>query len=78
MESIVSNRPRHGAERRRVGLRPCPYCGGNVRLIKDVYGAYHQCMQCSRDIDPAALAASAHETPGIMVAGPRTGKRLAA
>ena len=78
MESLVSDRSRSGAGRRRVGLQPCPHCGGNVRLIRDVYGAYHQCMQCSREIDTAALAASAHEAPAIMVPGSRKDERLAA
>lgn len=56
MENQVNiERSARGARRRRVGLSGCPHCGGNVRLVHDVYGAYHQCLQCSREIDPAAL-----------------------
>ena len=51
---------------RRVLLRQCPHCGGDVRLVRDIYGAYRQCIQCSREIDPAMLTISAPmpaETP---------------
>ena len=66
MENIVSNRPLGEETRRRAGLRSCPHCGGNVRLIRDVYGAYHQCLQCSREINPAALVAPMHNAPAMM------------
>ena len=61
MESRVSiERFSQGARRRRAELRACPHCGGNVRKIRDIYGAYHQCLQCSREIQPAALAQPSH------------------
>ena len=44
------------AFRSAVGLPVCPHCGGNVRKIRDIYGAYLQCLQCSREIQPAATA----------------------
>ena len=31
-------------------LAVCPHCGGNVRRVRDVYGAYCQCLQCSREV----------------------------
>lgn len=44
---------------RPVLLRQCPHCGGDVRLVRDIYGAYRQCLQCSREIAPEALVVSA-------------------
>ena len=62
MESRVSiERFSQGARRRRAELRACPHCGGNVRKIRDIYGAYLQCLQCSREVEPAALMATPHE-----------------
>ena len=46
------------AFRRKVGLPMCPHCGGNVRKIRDIYGRYLQCLQCSREIEPPAFAAA--------------------
>lgn len=40
---------------RPVMLRQCPHCGGDVRLVRDIYGAYRQCLQCSREIAPETL-----------------------
>ena len=66
MESRVSiERFSQGARRRRAELRACPHCGGNVRKIRDIYGAYHQCLQCSREIQPAALAAIPHDALAV-------------
>lgn len=45
---------------RRLHLGACPRCGGDVRLGRDIYGAYYQCLQCSREISPAALDLAAH------------------
>lgn len=39
-----------GAPRRRVALGSCPHCGGDVRQVRDIYGDYRQCLQCSREI----------------------------
>ena len=47
---------------RRLHLGACPRCGGDVRLGRDIYGAYYQCLQCSREISPAALASHAKTT----------------
>ncbi len=52
-----------GARRRKVALRACPHCGGDVRLTRDLYGAYLQCIQCSRELQPGALAA--HQAPSV-------------
>ena len=38
------------ARPRRLLLRQCPHCGGDVRLVRDIYGSYRQCFQCSREI----------------------------
>ena len=71
MESKVSiERFSQGARRPRVALRMCPHCGGNVRKIRDIYGAYLQCLQCSREIQPAALASASHDSPAIRPMGP--------
>lgn len=78
MESLVSSRPLGEVARRRAGLRSCPHCGGNVRLIRDVYGAYHQCLQCSREIDPAALVAPAHKTHTMTPMNPGIKERMVA
>lgn len=69
MERLVSNRP--AGARRRTELRSCPHCGGNVRLIRDVYGAYHQCLQCSREVEPAAAVAPLHTATTVLPVGPQ-------
>ncbi len=30
-----------------MSKKRCPKCGGNVYLLKDYYGWYEQCLQCS-------------------------------
>ncbi len=61
MENQINiERLARGGRRRRVQLRGCPHCGGDVRLVRDVYGPYHQCLQCSREINPAALVPITH------------------
>ena len=66
MESRVSiERFSQGARRRRAELRACPHCGGNVRKIRDIYGAYLQCLQCSREIQPAALALKSDDSLAV-------------
>lgn len=58
MESTL-NRTRsvRGARLRRMDLGSCPHCGGDVRQVRDIYGDYRQCLQCSREIhgDPAPM-----------------------
>ena len=77
MESKVSiERFTQGARGRRTELRACPHCGGNVRKIRDIYGAYRQCLQCSREVQPAALASDdslavpplGHDVQELMIA----------
>ena len=64
METKVNiERFARGARRRRVAMRACPHCGGDVRLNRDIYGAYLQCLQCSRELQPGALAHSVHHVP---------------
>ena len=62
MESTL-NRTRsvRGVRRRRVDLGSCPHCGGDVRQVRDIYGEYRQCLQCSREMpsDPAPMVQSA-------------------
>jgi hypothetical protein len=61
METDVNYSARASAVRvRRLQLRQCPHCGGDVRLVKDIYGSYRQCFQCSREITPVAMEQSQH------------------
>ena len=57
------NRPQIalGARRQHAAMPACPHCGGNVRSIRDIYGAYLQCLQCSREIEPAMLTVAAND-----------------
>ena len=70
MESTL-NRARfvRGVRRRRVDLGSCPHCGGDVRRVRDIYGDYRQCLQCSREIpaDPAPMIQSAPAAASIAV-----------
>lgn len=63
MERNALIRPRAAAAAaaglRPVLLRRCPHCGGDVRLVRDIYGSYRQCLQCSREIAPETLTANA-------------------
>ena len=54
---VNSERSVFGARRRRVHMGACPHCSGDVRRVKDIYGTYLQCIQCSREIDADRLAA---------------------
>ncbi len=38
-------------------LKSCPKCHGDVRVDRDQYGWYEQCIQCGfvRDLEPVAL-----------------------
>ena len=27
-------------------LRACPRCGGDLHITEDLYGSFHQCIQC--------------------------------
>ena len=58
MESILNrDRSVRRVRRNRMGLGSCPHCGGDVRHVRDIYGDYRQCLQCSREIpaDPAPM-----------------------
>lgn len=35
-------------------LKSCPKCGGDVRIDRDQYGWYEQCIQCAhiQDLEP--------------------------
>lgn len=57
-----------GVRRRRVDLGSCPHCGGDVRQVRDIYGDYRQCLQCSREmpVDPAPMVQT------VPVAAPAT------
>ncbi len=57
--NVLINRRADAAGLRPVLLRRCPHCGGDVRLVRDIYGSYRQCLQCSREIAPEALMATA-------------------
>ena len=55
---------------RPVMLRQCPHCGGDVRLVRDIYGAYRQCLQCSREIAPETLVVTPAPTPAMPAGQP--------
>ena len=78
MESTL-NRARfvRGVRHRRVDLGSCPHCGGDVRQVRDIYGAYRQCLQCSREIpgDPAPIV---QPVPAAMPATPESDGLLVA
>ena len=78
MESTL-NRARfvRGARRRRVDLGSCPHCGGDVRQVRDIYGDYRQCLQCSREI-PADAAPMIQSTPAAMPPTPESDELLVA
>lgn len=42
-------------------LKGCPRCRGDVRINKDTYGEYKQCVQCGymQDLDSRAVPAVA-------------------
>lgn len=75
MESILNrNRSVRRVRRSRMGLGSCPHCGGDVRHVRDIYGDYRQCLQCSREI-PADPMPEIHTAP---VAKPGSDERLIA
>ena len=78
MESTL-NRARsvRGVRRRRMDLGSCPHCGGDVRQVRDIYGEYRQCLQCSREI-PAAPAPMVQSVPAAIPATPESGELLVA
>ena len=74
MMETTLNRARsvRGVRRRRMDLGSCPHCGGDVRQVRDIYGDYRQCLQCSREIpaDPAPMLRFAPDaTPGAPDSG---------
>ena len=70
MESkVITERFVRGARRRRMQLGGCPHCGGDVRRVRDIYGAYFQCLQCSREIHPDVLT-TVRATPAGAAAAP--------
>lgn len=78
MESTL-NRERsvRGVRRRRMDLGSCPHCGGDVRHVRDTYGDYRQCLQCSREI-PADPAPMMRPVPAGQPATPESDELLAA
>ncbi len=78
MESTL-NRTRfvRGARRRRVDLGSCPHCGGDVRQVRDIYGDYRQCLQCSREI-PAEATPMVQSAPAAMPPTPESDELLVA
>ena len=79
MMETTLNRVRsvRGVRRQRMDLGSCPHCGGDVRQVRDIYGDYRQCLQCSREIpaDPAPMVQSA---PGAMPETPESDELLVA
>ena len=66
-----------GVRRRRMDLGSCPHCGGDVRQVRDIYGDYRQCLQCSREI-PAEPAPMTRPVPSNLPAAPESGELLVA
>ena len=68
METNVNYSAHASAVRvRRLQLRQCPHCGGDVRLVKDIYGSYRQCLQCSREITPVTIEQSQYNSVAFPV-----------
>lgn len=42
-------------------LRACPRCGGDLQATEDLYGPFHQCIQCGhiQDLPDERLTVSA-------------------
>ena len=78
MESTL-NRARsvQGVRRRRMDLGSCPHCGGDVRQVRDIYGDYRQCLQCSREI-PADAAPMIRTALGARPAAPNSDELMVA
>ena len=66
-----------GVRRRRMDLGCCPHCGGDVRQVRDIYGDYRQCLQCSREI-PADPAPMTQAGPVNLPTAPESDELLAA
>ena len=62
VSTLNRNRSARGVSRRRMDLGSCPHCGGDVRNVRDIYGDYRQCLQCSREV-PAQPAPVVQEAP---------------
>lgn len=45
-------------------LKGCPRCRGDLRVGKDFYGEYKQCVQCGymEDLEPRTLLAATAKT----------------
>ena len=41
-----------------IRLKSCPKCAGDVRVDRDQYGWFEQCIQCGyiRDLEPITIA----------------------
>ncbi|MFH0941687.1 MAG: hypothetical protein V1823_01505 [Chloroflexota bacterium] len=39
-----------------IRLKGCPKCRGDVRIDRDEYGWFEQCIQCGHTHDPEAIA----------------------
>ena len=79
MMETTLNRERsvRSVRRRRMDLGCCPHCGGDVRQIRDIYGEYRQCLQCSREI-PAAPTPMIQTGPTGRPTAPESDELLAA
>ena len=36
----------------KVWFRACPKCGGDLELVRDLIGAYVDCVQCGLELSP--------------------------
>ncbi len=45
-------------------LKSCPRCGGDLHETADLYGRYHQCIQCGHIADLPGQQARAKVTVG--------------
>ena len=75
MESrVIDQESVRGARGRRSQMGVCPHCGGNVRRVRDIYGSYAQCIQCSREVDGDALFTT--NQPDFAAAGDHVAEEL--
>lgn len=47
----------------KVSFKSCARCGGDMRRDTDMYGAYHQCVQCGYLLDVHEPAPPKEQAP---------------
>ena len=44
-------------------LKSCPRCGGDMRIDRDQYGWYEECIQCGYLYDLPSVASAQEQNP---------------